>query len=270
MTLNELCSKAYYKNEYGIILNMDCVEAMKLMPDECVDLTVTSPPYDNLRTYQGFSWDFETTAKELYRITKQGGVVVWIVGDATIKGSETGTSFKQALYFKEIGFNLHDTMIYHKINPIPQNHNRYEQSFEYMFVLSKGKTKTFNPIKEPTKNAGKEFDWGNRKTIMDKNQCRRNRGTDKIKVSENKTKQNIFSYSVGGSKTGHPAIFPEALANDHIISWSNENDIIFDPFMGSGTTAKMAMLNNRKFIGCELSENYCEIIKERLENVERT
>lgn len=269
MTLNELCSKAYYKNKYGFILNMDCVEAMKLMPDEYVDLTVTSPPYDNLRTYQGFSWDFESTAKELYRITKQGGVVVWVVGDATVKGSETGTSFKQALYFKEIGFNLHDTMIYHKTNPIPQNHNRYEQSFEYMFVLSKGKPKTFNPIKEPTKNAGKEFDWGNRKTIMDKNQCRRDRGTDKIKVSNKKIKQNIFSYAIGGSKTGHPAIFPEQLANDHIISWSNEYDIIFDPFMGSGTTAKMAMLNNRKFIGCELSENYCKIIKERLENVER-
>ena len=251
----------------------DCLEVMKDMEDCCIDLTVTSPPYDNLRTYNGNieQWSFEKfqkIAKQLYRLTKEGGIVVWVVGDATIKGSETGTSFKQALYFKEIGFNLHDTMIYHKVNPIPQNHNRYEQSFEYMFVLSKGKPKTFNPIKEPTKNAGKEFDWGNRKTIMDKNQCRRDRGTDKIKVSNKKIKQNIFSYAIGGSKTGHPAIFPEALANDHIVSWSNPNDIVFDPFMGSGTTGKMAILNNRNFIGIELDSTYFQIAKDRIEQVQ--
>lgn len=251
----------------------DCLEVMKNMKDCCIDLTVTSPPYDNLRTYNGniSQWSFEKfqeIAEELYRVTKQGGVVVWVVGDATIKGSETGTSFKQALYFKEIGFNLHDTMIYHKINPIPQNHNRYEQSFEYMFILSKGKLKTFNPIKEPTKNAGKEFDWGNRKTIMDKNQCRRDRGTDKIKVSNKKIKQNIFSYAIGGSKTGHPAIFPESLANDHIISWSKPHDTIFDPFMGSGTTGKMAIFNNRNFIGIELDPIYFQIAKDRIERAQ--
>lgn len=251
----------------------DCLEVMKNMKDCCIDLTVTSPPYDNLRTYNGniSQWSFEKfqeIAEELYRVTKQGGVVVWVVGDATVKGSETGTSFKQALYFKEIGFNLHDTMIYHKINPIPQNHNRYEQSFEYMFVLSKGKPKTFNPIKEPTKNAGKKFDWGNRKTIMDENQCRRVRGTDKIKVSNNKVKQNMFSYAIGGSKTGHPAPFPEQLANDHIISWSNLNDIVFDPFMGSGTTGKMALLNNRNFIGIELDPTYFQIAKNRIKQAQ--
>ena len=142
----------------------DCLELMKTMKDNCIDLTVTSPPYDNLRTYKGNinQWNFDKfkeIAKELYRITAEGGVVVWVVGDATIKGSETGTSFKQALWFKECGFNLHDTMIYAKTNPIPQNHNRYEQCFEYMFVFSKGKPNTFNPIKEPTKNGGKTFDW---------------------------------------------------------------------------------------------------------------
>ena len=146
MTLNELCSKAYYKNNLGIILNMDCVKAMKLMSNECIDLTVTSPPYDNLRTYNGFSWDFESTAKELYRITKQGGVVVWVVGDATIKGSETGTSFRQALYFMKCGFNLHDTMIYQKAQACFGSNKCYLQSFEYMFVLSKGTPKTINFI----------------------------------------------------------------------------------------------------------------------------
>lgn len=276
MTLNELCSKAYYKNKHGIILNMDCVKAMKLMPDECVDLTVTSPPYDNLRTYEGFSWDFEATAKELYRITKQGGVVVWVVGDATVKGSETGTSFKQALYFKEIGFNLHDTMIYHK-NSLPMNHNRYEQDFEYMFIISKGKPNTFNPIRIPCKYPEKETARQHSYFSETDEKIRKARSGKKRKpVGKDKIKGNIWYFSTGKNHSTqdniafkHPAIFPEALVNDHIISWSNENDIVFDPFMGSGTTAKMAMLNNRKFIGCELSENYCEIIKERLENVER-
>ena len=265
MTFNELCSKAYYKNKHGIILNMDCVEAMKLMPDECVDLTVTSPPYDNLRKYNGFSWDFESTAKELYRITKQGGVVVWVVGDATIKGSETGTSFKQALYFKEIGFNLYDTMIWEKSSPASPTEGRYNDVFEYMFILSKGKPKTLNLIKDrENKSYGMKFKKETRS-------CRENRTMLSTFRTINKTSRrfNVWQISRGVNKTQHPAIFPEALANDHIISWSNENDIIFDPFMGSGTTAKMAMLNNRKFIGCELSENYCEIIKERLDNVER-
>ena len=227
------------------------------IPDNFVDLTVTSPPYDNLRTYKGFVFDYKSMLKELHRITKNGGVVVWIVSDATIRGTETGTSFKQALYAKEeCGFNLHDTMIYEKINPIPQNHNRYEQCFEYMFVFSKGKPKTFNPILELTKNAGKSFNWGDRKTILDKNQCRRNRITENIKVKSTKIRRNIFQYSIGGSKTGHPAVFPEQLANDHIISWSNEGDIVFDPMCGSGTTCKEAYLLHRNFIGVDMSEEY--------------
>lgn len=234
----------------------NCLDLLKELPDNFIDLTVTSPPYDNLRKYNTYEFNFKEIAKELFRVTKSGGVIVWVVGDATIKGSETGTSFMQALYFKEIGFNLHDTMIYEKINPIPQNHNRYEQCFEYMFILSKGKPKTFNPLREPTKNAGKTFDWGNRKTIMDENQCRRDRGSEKIEVKETKIKRNIFSYSIGGGKSGHPAVFPDKLAEDQILSWSNENDLILDPFMGSGTTAKMALLNNRNYIGFEISEEY--------------
>lgn len=241
------------------------------MESNIIDLTVTSPPYDNLRTYAGtLEWNFEIfqrVANELYRITKDGGVVVWVVGDKTVKGSETLTSFKQAIYFNEIGFNVHDTMIYKKTNPIPQNHNRYEQCFEYMFVFSKGKPKTFNPIKEETKNKGKSFDWGGRKTKMDDSQCRRHRESELIEVNPAKTKMNIFEYSIGGGKTGHPAVFPKQLANDHIISWSNENDVVFDPFMGSGTTGKMAKLNNRRFIGIEKVPEYFEIAQKRIATV---
>lgn len=240
---------------------------MAKLGKETVDLTVTSPPYDDLRNYKGYSFDFERTARGLYYVTKPGGVVVWVVGDATKNGSETGTSFKQALYFKEIGFNLHDTMIYEKINPIPLTHNRYEQYFEYMFVFSKGKPKIFNPLLEQCKTSGSYTH--RRNTGRVKESATRNR--DEITLTkETKYKGNIWQYVIGSKKgeTGnHPAPFPEQLAEDHILSWSNEGDIIFDPFMGSGTTAKMAKLNNRNFIGFEISQEYCDIANKRLEKI---
>lgn len=240
------------------IYNEDCLDTMKKMTDNFIDLTLTSPPYDNLRTYNGYSFDFENIAKELYRVTKKGGVLVWVVGDATIKGSETGTSFKQALFFKECGFNLHDTMIYCKKNPIPLKHNRYQQCFEYMFVLSKGKPKTFNSIMDNCSYAG----------FLRKTQATYWQGTSSIRSSSNKHKPtknkknriNIWKFSVGITRNkNHPAPFPDLLANDHIVSWSNAGDLIYDPFMGSGTTAKMALLNNRNYIGSEISKEYCNI-----------
>lgn len=251
---------------------MDCVEGMKLLDSESIDLTVTSPPYDDLRTYNGYSFDFESVTKELYRVTKDGGVVVWVVNDKTEKGSETGTSFKQALYFKEIGFNLHDTMIYEKENPQPQvKTKRYTQSFEYMFIFSKGKPNTCNYITEDCKDVGRILNNTNRlpngKTV--------NFVGNGKKVNETKIKKNVWVYDAGFNRStkdkiafNHPAIFPEKLAEDHIISWSNEGDIIFDPFMGSGTTAKMAKLNKRRYIGFELSKEYCNIAEERILTVQ--
>lgn len=250
--------------EVNKIYNENCLDTMARMPNGFVDLTVTSPPYDNLRTYNGYSFDFEAVAKELYRVTKEGGVVVWIVGDATIKGSETGTSFKQALYFKEIGFNLHDTMIYHKLNPMPIKSNRYLPCFEYMFILSKNKPKTFNAIREKTLATGKEKYTGT--------QQENGKFTDYGKKRNlERDKYNIWSVKVGSNQTTkdkiafkHPAIFPEKLVNDHIISWSNYGDLVYDPFMGSGTTAKMAILNTRNWIGSEISKEYCEIAEKRI------
>ncbi len=247
-----------------MIYNENCLDTMARMPDNHIDLVVTSPPYDGLRTYNGYSFDFESIARELWRVIKTGGVVVWVVGDATVKGSESGTSFRQALYFKEIGFNLHDTMIYAKNNPIPQNHNRYEQCFEFMFVLSKGKPASFNPLKEPTKNGGKIMDWGGRKTLMDTNQSRRHRDSDIRITNSEKNKSNIFYYSVGGGKTGHPAVFPEQLATDHIITWSNPGDLVYDPFLGSGTTGIAARKLEREFIGSEISSEYAAISELRM------
>jgi DNA modification methylase len=246
----------------------DCLEVMKGLPDKCIDLTVTSPPYDNLRTYKGFTWDFEGIAKELYRVTKQGGVVVWVVGDATIKGSETGTSFRQALYFKDIGFNLHDTMIFAKNNPVPQfKTKRYTNAFEYMFILTKGKPNTCNYLMEKTKNAG-QIKSRNGKSEFAKQSADKPRNERTI-VKEKKIKTNIWVYNVGAVVSNeytkkHPATFPEQLAEDHILTWSNPGDIVFDPFVGSGTTAKMALLNGRNYIGIDIGEEYCEIARERI------
>jgi site-specific DNA-methyltransferase (adenine-specific) len=253
------------------LIHGDCFEKMKDLRDNSIDLTVTSPPYDNLRNYGGIidGWSFEKfqgIAKELYRITKDGGVVVWVVGDATIKGSETGSSFRQALYFKECGFNLHDTMIWTK-NAIPYDPkcNRYWQGFEYMFVLSKGKPKTCNYLTEPCKLAGKPKtnDYG-QKRIDGTN--REDRRDDNRVIKETKVKTNVWHFAPDGQKTNHPAVFPRQLALDHILSWSNEGDVVFDPFTGSGTTGIMAILNDRNFIGIELNEEYFKIAKERIDN----
>jgi len=256
--------------ELNRIYHRDCIEGMRMLPDSSIDLTVTSPPYDDLRTYNGYNFDFEATAKELYRVTKDGGVVVWVVGDRTQNGSETGTSFKQALFFKEIGFSLHDTMIYEKDSISFPDTNRYYQIFEYMFVLSKGKPKTVNLISD------RKNKWADGKKRI-KGRERQSDGSLKGRRKGNLLKShgvrfNIWRFSTGKNKSTkdtiayqHPAIFPETLANDHILSWTNPNDIVLDPFMGSGTTAKMATVNNRQFLGFEISEEYVGIANKRLE-----
>ena len=246
--------------EINKIFNEDCLKTMASMPDNFIDLTVTSPPYDNLRHYNGYTFEFEKIAKELFRVTKKGGVLVWVVGDATLKGNETGSSFKQALYFKEIGFNLHDTMIWHKPNSFNfGSNNCYRQSFEYMFIFSKGKITKVNLIKDmPAKLAGKivkgarKHANGVRDVVPD------------FIVSNYKKRDNVWGILVGTNNNDHPAIFPEKLAENHILSWSSEGDLIYDPMMGSGTVAKMALLNGRKFIGSEISKEYCEEAKRRI------
>lgn len=253
------------------IYNLDCVDGMLMLDDESIDLVVTSPPYDNLRKYNGFTFDIDKTIIQLFRTIKIGGVVVWIVGDQTIKGSETGTSFRQAIKFIDNGFNLHDTMIYHKQNYIPLTHNRYEQCFEYMFVFSKGKPKAFNPIMIPCKNAGKLEKYSpDRRKKIDKNQSMRLYETEVIKeTNETKIHPNIFTYTIGTSKTGHPAPFPNELAHDMIISWSNENDIVLDPFIGSGTVAVECIKTNRHYIGFDISTEYCDMSNERINDINR-
>ena len=243
--------------------NENCLDTMSRMADNSVDMVLTSPPYDDIRNYNGYSFDFEAIARELYRVVKPGGVVIWVVGDSMVDGSETLTSFKQALFFKEIGFNVNDTMIYYKNNPMPTAGKRYHQHFEYMFCFSKGQPKTFNPIMEETKYRG-VANMKNRGKDGNLEYHKQERTTEK-KVG------NVFFYSVGGGISTkdkvafqHPAIFPEKLAEDQIVTWTNEGDLVYDPFMGSGTTAKMCKILGRNYIGSEISEEYCKIIEERL------
>ena len=245
--------------EINKIYNENCLDTMSRMKDNFTDLTVTSPPYDGLRTYNGYSFDFENISKELYRVTKKGGVVVWVVGDATIKGNETGTSFKQALFFKECGFNLHDTMIWSKPNAMPTQSTRYQQGFEFMFVFTKGKLKTFNPIKIESKCKGVKV-----KKHRAKTDGHNYNEEGYYTVSDKKMIDNVWSIANVKNKTKHKAIFPEQLAEDHILSWSNEGDVVYDCFGGSGTTAKMSIKNKRNWLISEISSEYCDIIIERV------
>lgn len=251
-----------------------CGDSLNLLQElnECsVDLTVTSPPYDKLRKYDGFTFDFDGIAEQLFRVTKDGGVVVWVVSDQTINGSETLTSFKQAIRFNEIGFRVHDTMIYQK-SGLPMNHNRYEQEFEYMFVFSKGRPKTFNPIRIPCKYPEKPTARkGQTYSKTDETMRKARSGKARKPVGKDKIKGNVWYYATGRNHSTndaiafrHPAIFPEQLAADHISSWSNEGDLVLDPFCGSGTTGKMAVLAGRRFIGFDISQEYCDIAEKRI------
>ncbi len=247
----------------GTLIVGNCVDVMRGWPDGAIDLTVTSPPYDKLRDYNGYEFPFEEIADELYRVTADGGVVVWVVGDR-INGGRSLTSFRQAIYFQEIGFAAHDVMIYQKKNTPFMRSNAYTNAYEMMFVLSKGKPKTFNPLKVRTQRHGKEKLTHNK--LPD--------GINKKKLGElkkEKTRTNIWPYAVGlGGTTRdriafqHPAVFPEKLAKDHIDSWSDPGDVILDPMCGSGTTGKMALLNDREFIGIDISLEYVEIAQQRL------
>ncbi len=250
------------------IITGNCVDIMKQFSSDCIDLTLTSPPYDNLRVYNGYSFPFEEIVNELFRITKNGGIVVWVVNDATINGSETGTSFRQALHFIEVGFKLHDTMIFQKANPIPQIYRkRYNGTFEYMFVLVKGKApKTHNPIMVDCLHAGLEL---NGTTYKNYSKGEQKRSKQALPVKDKKIKGNIWEYVVGKKAEDqeakeHPAPFPCQLAVDHILSWTDENDLVLDPMCGSGTTCRSAYVTNRNYIGIDISETYCELAKKRV------
>lgn len=251
----------YYSERNVTLYCGDNALVLPTLAAESIDLTVTSPPYDDLRMYNGYTFDFETVARELYRVTKPGGVVVWVVGDATVDGSETGTSFRQALYFKDCGFLLWDTMIWNKGVPTAPTESRYYAVWEFMFVLSKGKPKVLNFLEDrPNVTVG-----SNRQSIANIRKDKRDYTVSKQFITKDTGRRfNLWTINPYSEAIKHPAIFPEALANDHIRSWSNPGDTILDPFMGSNTTGKMARKNGCKFIGIEISEEYCRIAANRL------
>jgi len=244
------------KTPIDTIITGDNVTVLQSWPHSCVDLVVTSPPYDNLRTYGGHSWNFESVACELTRVLKHGGIIVWVVADATVNGSETLTSMRQAIHFKDVcGLRMHDTMIYEKNSPAFPSRaagNRYTQIWEYAFVFSKGKPKCANLIcDKPNKWAGHK-DWS---------------GKIKNPVPDTSPRNNIWKYTTSlGDTGGHPAPFPHALARDHILSWSNEGDVVLDPFAGSGTTCVAAKELGRRYVGIEVNTAYVEICEKRLFN----
>lgn len=254
--------------EINKIYNEKAESTLLETPRDFIDLTITSPPYDKLRSYNN-DFDLPLIVKELYRATKPGGVCVWVVADQTKNYSESGTSFRQALAFLDYGWCLFDTIIWKKKNPMPGHRERYTDSFEYMFVFSKGKPKTFNPIRIKCKTAGKSQKWAHRpheSKVWKKN------GSEIRKTQKTKIKGNVWEYATGlGGSTNdkvafeHPAIFPEQLVEDHLMSWSNEGDVVYDPFAGSGTTPKMAMLSGRKWFGSEMCGKSCEIATARME-----
>ena len=258
-----------YETDQICLYETNCLDYLRGQPADSIKFTLTSPPYDDIRDYKGYSFPFEEIAQELWRVTRPGGVIAWNVADATVKGSETGTAMRQALYFMSLGFRLHDTMIYVKKNPMPAgvSSKRYHQAWEYIFVLSRDAPETFNPIMVRAK-------FGHLEANM------KHRGTDgalnyvKTKRNEFTKVRNVFEYSVGGGHSTkdriafqHPAIMPEQLALDQILTWTDPGNIVFDPFTGSGTTAKMARIAGRRFVGTEMSAEYCDIARQRLESI---
>lgn len=255
----------YFPGALDTVYNVDALELLKALPSDYVDCVVTSPPYDNLRTYNGFTWDFESIARETYRVIKPGGVVVWVVGDATINGSETLTSMRQAIYFVDTcGFRMHDTMVWHKDgSPSPQT-NRYLQTWEYMFVLTKDAPKSHELARQKVK-------YGASESTTFRSDGSKVSGFKYKLGNETRVMDNVWYVPSGYMKTTadkdayeHPAMFPETLAERHILTWTNPGDLVLDYFGGSGTTAKMARKNGRRFLTCDISAEYCDLMNRRL------
>jgi DNA modification methylase len=254
----------------------DCAELLQQMPEACIDLVVTSPPYGDLREYKGFTFDFESIAKGLYRVLKPGGVIVWVVADETIDGSESGESFRQALYFKSLGLNLHDTMIYEKNGIRFPRPNAYYNTWEFMFVFSKGRPKTFHPIKDRKNNPENASSSERPRKHFKREKDGSFKPRRAYRPLEYGVRFNVWRYEVGGAKSSkdplvvnHPAVFPDALARDHILSWSNPGDLVLDPMVGSGTTAVMAIETGRHFIGFDISQEYVDLAKRRVAHARR-
>jgi site-specific DNA-methyltransferase (adenine-specific) len=256
------------------IIHNDCVSEMATLPDNCIPLTVTSPPYDKLRRYGGQRWSFETfekVARQLFRLTMPGGVVLWVVQDGTVDGSLTGTSARQWLYFQQIGFDLNSVLILATRGWRSQT-SRYANQFHFGFVLSKGRPRAFHPIRDRINS-----------TAGQRLRCSRRSASGEAVTTYNGDRRlglhgyraNVWFYDVGGGKSTkdryasrHEALMPEQMARDLIISWSRPGDLIFDPFCGAATTCKMALLSHRHYLGIEAHALYYRLALRRMRDAQ--
>lgn len=237
----------------------DAGKLLQTLPGNFAQLVVTSPPYDNLRRYGGHTWDFVRVAHELYRVLAIGGVLCWVVGDETIDGSETLTSFRQAIHFKDVvGFRVHDTMIYHKKNFGHPSQNRYHQIFEYVFVFSKGAPRVFNGLRDRRNTWAGASTFG-RNTLREANGAIGERRRNVI--TEFGLRTNVWTGKTRGQEEmckalPHPAMMPKWLARDLIRTWSKPGDLVIDPFAGSFTVCKQANALGRRALGIEINKEY--------------
>lgn len=242
----------------------ECSKVMSGWPADCIDMVLTSPPYADLLNYRGFKFDLAAIARQLFRVLKDGGVMVWVIGDKTVDYSRQMIPYTHAFGLRDAGFCIYDVMIYSKPAGRYMNRYRYPNVYEHMIVASKGKPKTFNPIMVKTKKPG-----DSRNTTILHRDADNNRTLGYRTTAEERPHDNIWKYSPGFGAVDryafeHPAVFPEKLARDQIISWSNPNDIVLDPMCGSGTTLKMARVYGRRYAGIDVAPEYLEIVRRRL------
>ena len=243
----------------------DCLEILPTLGN--VDAVVTSPPYDNLRKYGGHApVDTFAAITEISNCLSRGGVCMWNVKDETRDGSETGTSFRQALHAMDSGLNLHDTMIYVRRGVTFPDANRYLPAFEYMFIFSNGSPRHFNGIKDRrNRYAGTVIHGTDRQSdgSLAARKC------SSSEVPEYGLRYNWWelhnAQAGNGEFGGHPAPMPYPMAHGHIQTWTDNGETILDPFMGSGTTGVACAKLGRKFIGIEIEPKYFDIACKRIE-----
>ncbi len=246
----------------------DCVEVLKSIPDNSIDLVVTSPPYDGIRKYNGFSFNLHSTGKELFRVLKDGGIIAMVIQDQTKNFGKSLTSFKTIIdWCENVGFKLFETIIYKKHGAEGAWWTkRFRVDHEYIPIFLKGERPAYfnkEPLKIPSKHGGKTMTGcatrlTNGKTLKSK----------RVFINPMKCRGTLWDYTTCGDGTRlkhqHPATFPDKIPVDFIRCFCPKNGIVLDPFIGSGTTALAAIQLNRNYIGIDISKEYCELAKKRI------
>lgn len=248
---------------------MECVEGMEMLPDDCVDLVVTSPPYDAVRKYNGFAFDLHQTGAQIHRVLKDGGIAAMVIQDQTKDFGKSLTSFRTIIdWCDSFGFKLFECVIYRKNGSEGAWwKHRFRVDHEYIPLFLKGDRPAYfdkQPLRVPSKHGGKVMSGsGNRRTDGATN------GTVRREINATKCRGTIWNYLMAGDKNPlkrkHPAVFPDAIPSDLIQCFCPPGGIVLDPFIGSGSTAVQALKHERHFIGFDISQEYCDLCNQRLE-----